>query len=234
MEEAWLRSQLESGRSIESIAREVGRSPSTVAYWVNKHGLASVHAARHRARGAIARATLEAFLGEGLAIRAMAERLGVSYSTVRDWLGRHGLSTPRARLLAETAPARLSGADTVVATCPVHGTTVFVRRGRHGFRCRQCRIEAVSAHRRRIKEQLVAEAGGACVICGYAGYAGALQFHHLDPATKRFSLAARGVARSLDKARAEVAKCCLLCANCHAEVEAGLATIAQVQTCRLP
>jgi len=31
MEEDWLRSRLESGRSIESIAREVRKHPSTVA-----------------------------------------------------------------------------------------------------------------------------------------------------------------------------------------------------------
>jgi hypothetical protein len=35
----WLASRLAEGRSIESLAREAGRSPSTVAYWVNKHGL---------------------------------------------------------------------------------------------------------------------------------------------------------------------------------------------------
>ena len=71
----------------------------------------------------------------------------------------------------------------------------------------------------------MAEAGGACVICGYDRYAGALQFHHVDPAEKSFSLSERGLARSLVKARAEVAKCVLLCANCHAEVEGRIATI---------
>ena len=52
-------SRLEEGRSIESIARETGRAPSTVAYWVNKHGLASKHAPKHAARGPIDRARLE-------------------------------------------------------------------------------------------------------------------------------------------------------------------------------
>ena len=51
MDAHWLASQLGSGRSIESIAREVGRSPSAVAYWVTKHGLTSAHAPRHAARG---------------------------------------------------------------------------------------------------------------------------------------------------------------------------------------
>src|SRR5919197_6404436 len=129
MDEAWLRSQLESGRSIESIARELGRSPSTIAYWANKHGLASQHAPRHAARGGIPRESLEALLDEGLSIRAMAARLGVGYTTVRHWLAKHALATPRARRLAETALARASGADATQATCPVHGQTLFVRRG---------------------------------------------------------------------------------------------------------
>jgi IS30 family transposase len=34
MERDWLEAQLEAGRSIESIAREVGKHPSTVAYHV--------------------------------------------------------------------------------------------------------------------------------------------------------------------------------------------------------
>ena len=58
MDRAWLGAQLEAGRSIESLAREAGRHPSTVAYWVNKHGLSSSHARRHAARGGIDRATL--------------------------------------------------------------------------------------------------------------------------------------------------------------------------------
>ena len=106
MEEAWLRSRLESGRSIESIAREAGKAPSTVAYWVNKYGLHSRHAPQHAARGGIARERLEELVAEGLSIRAMALELSVSYSTVRHWLLEYELQTPRAVRLAETAAAR--------------------------------------------------------------------------------------------------------------------------------
>jgi len=82
--------------------------------------------------------------------------------------------------------------------------------------------EAVSRRRREIKAILVAEAGGRCALCGYDRWIGALQFHHVDPSKKRFSLGLRGVARSLDTVRAEAAKCVLLCATCHAEVEGGV------------
>ena len=41
MDREWLAAQLEAGRSIESIAQDVGKAPSTIAYWVNKHRLVS-------------------------------------------------------------------------------------------------------------------------------------------------------------------------------------------------
>jgi transposase len=224
MQADWLRSRLEAGRSIESVAREAGKHPSTVAYWVKKHGLESSHVAKHAPRGGLEREALEALLAEGLSIRGMAERLGLSYTTVRHWLDRHGLSTPRARRLAETAPARAAGAETTEARCPVHGVTLFVRRGADGFRCRLCRSGAVDRRRKQVKRILVAEAGGACALCGYDRSMAGLHFHHREPGGKSFGLASRGVTVSLAAARAEAAKCVLLCSNCHAEVEAGLAS----------
>jgi transposase len=218
----WLASQLDSGRSIESIARETGKGASTVAYWVNKHGLTSKYASKHAARGGIDRVELEAMVALGMPIRAMADQLGVSYTTVRHWLKRHGLTTPRARRLAETAEARAAGADTARGFCPQHGLVTFVRRGPDGFRCQSCRTEAVDRRRRKIKRILVAEAGGACVLCGYSRTLAALHFHHVDPMEKSFGLGARGVTLSLEAARAEAAKCVLLCATCHAEVELGV------------
>jgi transposase-like protein len=222
MDADWLASRLAQGASIEAIAREAGRSASTVGYWVNKHGLSSSYAAKHAARGGIELEELEALVALGTPIRAMAEQLGVSYTTVRHWLKRYGLTTPRARRLAETAEARVSGAGTVEGHCPQHGRVVFVRRGADGFRCRRCRIEAVDLRRRKIKRILVAEAGGACILCGYSASLGALHFHHLDPATKSFAVAGAGITRSLASSRAEAAKCVLLCARCHVEVEEGI------------
>jgi transposase len=224
MEREWLERELAAGRSIESIAREVGRHPSTVAYWVNRHGLTSQHAERHAARGGLAPDVLAADVAEGLSVRAIAERRGVSYATVRHWLAKHGLETRRTARSRELRASIEEGAE-VTATCPIHGRTRFVRRADGGYRCAACRSEQVSARRRELKSILVREAGGACRLCGYDRAVAALQFHHVDPEAKEFQIAHRGVARALEAARSEAAKCVLLCVNCHAEVEAGIATL---------
>ena len=137
---------------------------------------------------------------------------------MRHWLRRFGLQTVR----ATPSPA----ADAGPRVCPVHGPTRFVRQGgeRH-LRCVECRKQRVLQRRRHVKEILVQEAGGSCRLCGYDRYSGALQFHHLDPGEKLFGLGLRGVTRSLERCRTEAAKCVLLCANCHAEVEAGEAAL---------
>jgi hypothetical protein len=82
--------------------------------------------------------------------------------------------------------------------------------------------EQVSTRRRRVKRILVEEAGGRCVTCGYDACVAALQFHHLDPRAKEFALSHEGITRGIERARQEAEKCVLLCANCHAEVEAGV------------
>lgn len=102
--------------------------------------------------------------------------------------------------------------------------------GRGYYRCKRCRLEAVSRRRRKVKQMLVSEAGGRCVLCGYDRCVSALHFHHIDPRSKKFHLSMQGVARSIAAARAEMAKCALLCANCHAEVEAGLVTFDSATT----
>jgi hypothetical protein len=206
----------------------VRRDPSTVAYWVNKHGLTSQHAPKHAARGGLSFDVLAAEVAEGLSARAIAARRGVSYATVRHWLSKHGLETQRTARRRQMLESMEDGAE-VTATCPIHGRTRFVSRGDGGYRCANCRSEQVSARRRELKAILVREAGGACELCGYDRSVAALQFHHLDPASKEFQIANRGVARALDAARAEASKCALLCANCHAEVESEVATL-----CRVP
>ena len=223
MDSDWLEAQLAAGRSIESIAREVGKHPSTVAYHVKKHGLRSSHAPKHAARGGVARDALTELVERGMSVRQIGDALGLSFAAVQYWLAKYELKTEPhhySRRDAEKTP-------TTLRECSKHGWTVFVRSGARGYyRCPACTVGRVAEYRRRVKQQLVAEAGGRCLLCGYDAYEGALQFHHLDPARKRFNLARGGLTRPLEQVREEARKCVLLCGNCHAEVEAGLVEVA--------
>lgn len=222
MERDLLRRLLEEGLSLAAIADRVGKHPSTVGYWVGKHGLRATHRDKHRARGALSRDDLERRISSGESIRSIARATGTSPTTVRHWLAEYGLRT---RLSARRDARADASSPTLEMHCIHHGVTRFHRWGDR-YRCGRCNSEAVSRRRRRIKQTLVAEHGGACLLCGYSRHVGALEFHHLDPADKEFSLGHAGLTRSLASARAEASKCALLCANCHAEVEAGIVSLA--------
>jgi hypothetical protein len=224
MDRALLEEMLAEGLSLAAIGDRCSKHPSTVGYWVDKHGLQATHHDKHVARGALDRDELERRILAGESIRSIARATGASTATVRHWLGEYGLRTR----LAARRDARASAgsvSDALEMHCIHHGVTRFHCWGER-YRCGRCNAEAVSRRRRRVKKILVAEHGGACVLCGYSRHLGALEFHHLDPADKAFSLAHAGVTRSLAKARAEASKCALLCANCHAEVEAGIVSLA--------
>jgi transposase len=176
-----------------------------------------------RTRGALERTQLELLVAQNLTVREIADAVGRSFTTVRYWLRQYGLATTR-----EARTKRARGTEVQPRfedDCPKHGRTVFARRKTGHAQCLRCRADAVSEWRRRAKSLLIAEAGGACRLCGFDAYAGALHFHHLDPAEKRFGLGSRGLARSLETLREEARKCVLLCSNCHAQVEAGVLTL---------
>lgn len=218
MDKRFLEECLAKGMSLEAIGAQVGKHPSTVGYWLRKHGLVANGSGRHSQKGALPRARLEKLVRDGWTLRQMAVELDRSVATVRHWLDKYGLRTGEAKGEGPL-PKKIT------RSCRRHGETGFVLEGRGYYRCLRCRAEAVGKRRRTIKRKLVEEAGGCCAICGYSRCQQALQFHHVDPATKSFHLGHNGICRSLTKSRAEAKKCVLLCANCHAEVEAGVSTL---------
>jgi hypothetical protein len=222
MDKRFLEDCLARGMSLEAVGEAVGKHPSTVGYWLKKHGLSARGAEKFAKRGAIAREELRALVVGGATVVEMAESLDRSTSTIRYWLRRYELRTVNPR-----GPRKRRGRGSRFATfeCQRHGVTEFILEGRGYYRCKRCRAVAVAKRRRTVKRQLVEEAGGACALCGYRRWIGALQFHHVDPRRKKFHIGQHSYSRSLARSRAEARKCVLLCANCHSEVEGGFATL---------
>lgn len=57
-----------------------------------------------------------------------------------------------------------------------------------------------------------------CQRCEFNEHSCALDLHHRDPKTKKFEVT-QNMTRSWAKIKAELAKCDVLCANCHRIVE---------------
>ena len=114
---------------------------------------------------------------------------------------------------------------TTMRVCRHHGETPHGRYGGGGgtfrWRCKRCVAERVTRRHQEMRRILVAEAGGRCAVCGYDRCLMNLHFHHVDPASKSLAMT-MATGKALATYRAEAAKCVLVCANCHGEIESGL------------
>ena len=83
--------------------------------------------------------------------------------------------------------------------------------------------DSVIEWRKRTKQKLIEYKGGECELCGYKKCNRSLQFHHLNPNEKDFTISGKSL--SFEKLKEEVDKCILVCSNCHSEVHDGLVKI---------
>lgn len=120
-------------------------------------------------------------------------------------------SGSRARLLIEAEKC-----DLLCAVC---------HRLRHAVEDARLKGGPVVEHRRRRKIRAVEYMGGACHACARTGPPAIFEFHHLDPDEKDFGITQDGIPRRWERIVAELAKCVMLCANCHREVHAGVREI---------
>ena len=82
--------------------------------------------------------------------------------------------------------------------------------------------EYVCNHVRKRKKDLISIFSSRCCICGFSEFQEALEFHHVNPESKSFSLTnSNATTKSLEKQLEEAKKCVLVCANCHRGIHAG-------------
>jgi predicted nucleic acid-binding Zn ribbon protein len=90
-------------------------------------------------------------------------------------------------------------------------------------KCKNVVHQSYQAQKKRGLERklyFVKKLGGKCSICGYSTNLSALAFHHTNGLNdKKFQIDVRAFSnRKIGPILEEVAKCKLLCHNCHAEV----------------
>lgn len=78
-----------------------------------------------------------------------------------------------------------------------------------------------SYKRRRNKQAALQYKGGRCRVCTYQRCTRALEFHHVRPADKKFTIS-QGLEKHWPVLRKELDKCLLVCKNCHTEAHNGL------------
>jgi len=93
---------------------------------------------------------------------------------------------------------------------------------RPGSWCKSCMTKQAVARQRKYKEMAIEYKGGACISCGFAKYAGSLDFHHVDPKQKDAGVSKLTRSPMTDKIQHELDKCVLLCANCHRMVHGNI------------
>jgi len=104
---------------------------------------------------------------------------------------------------------------------PLHKDYFKLCKGKSYFEsaCIKCKNVKVKERAIKIKNELVELFGGKCLICNYNKCLRALEFHHLNPKEKEFSLSD---GKSIDKMKQELQKCILTCSNCHKEIHTGM------------
>jgi hypothetical protein len=104
-------------------------------------------------------------------------------------------------------------------TCSTTGKENFYKTA--AYYCKVCwNKKTADAGKEKVKT-LKEEYGGKCSRCSYDKCFDALEFHHIDPSVKEFSLGERRGIR-IDTLRKELDKCILVCRNCHTELHAEM------------
>ncbi len=82
----------------------------------------------------------------------------------------------------------------------------------------QC-YRAQQSRGRKRKLRLIELSGNCCTKCGYRRNFSALEFHHVCPSDKSFTLDLRSLSnRRWEVILSEADKCVLVCSNCHKEI----------------
>ena len=146
-------------------------------------------------------------LSQGKSIRKISKDTGKSVGSIRYWLKKY-------ELIPANRPYNRKYHDE-------HDKEL--KRIYHNQSTTRCNRKRAIERKQEILNTLF---DGGCCLCGYNKCLQAIEFHHINPKLKSFSLDIRKLRQVTYEAVLEEAKKCVaLCANCHREVHHGAASL---------
>lgn len=205
-------------RAVTAIADEYGCVQGTVYRHLDAAGIRPTRKMPERPSADRLRADSDAIATAHGTARAvaptLARELGVTQTTIRKWLAEYGIR-PRVALTAPSRP--------ILDACPCGTEAVARYKGRDPALCFRCYMrtrsaeEAATGTLTRVSRDHAtnAKTGKPCTDCGGYYPPCVLHWDHVPGrGPKLFNLGRADY--SLEKVLAEIAKCDLVCANCHA------------------
>lgn len=163
-------------------------------------------------------------VNKNYSINDIAIELNKSKTSIRHWLGKYQLKTIR-------AIRKVEHISRVCPCCKVEKdvSKFYSRRDKTGNStyCKECSNTQAIIRQKDLKQKCLDYKGNKCIVCNYNNYSGALEFHHIDPSQKDFTISHLKSYSFNDLVKNELDKCALLCANCHREVHANLIDLNQ-------
>lgn len=95
-------------------------------------------------------------------------------------------------------------------------------------RSRKFNYDLVKKWRILIKQKAIDYKGGCCQVCGYKKCNRSLDFHHMDPSKKDFTIS-KYKNKKIENLKSELDKCILVCSNCHGEIHDNILDVSNIK-----
>lgn len=167
---------------------------------------------------------LELLINDGKSLNQISKQTGKSLTTVRYWVKKLQIPFETKSFVDQGQKdyGEFRYCPRCKKDCPTN--EFYDRRGKKNSSvyCKKCTTDQVVERTKKLKKEMVDYKGGCCEICGYKKYIGALDFHHINPNEKDFTIAHIRQYKFDEVIKEELDKCMLVCSNCHREIHGGL------------
>jgi hypothetical protein len=173
---------------------------------------------------------LQQYIDLNYSLNQINKITGKSKTSIRYWLKKFGLKTNHKKFhkgwSSKTSVFTENGIEyKICPNCEIKkpATKEFYYLkdgGRLCAYCKKCNNKITFTKQKELKIKAVEYKGGKCICCNYDRYVGALEFHHVNPKEKEYSISELR-SYTFEVVKIELDKCVLLCKNCHAEVHNG-------------